>query len=190
MSTYKLYGELADWWPLLSRPEDYDVDANCVWKLLTQAVDVPPATVLELGSGGGNTASTGNSNGRIIEVDGGFRSVAAVTYVTGDLDRNGDVDLDDYDAVRICLTGPAGINVPHARRWIPMPTGILTLWISPPSGRSSAGTRKRACNRLSHSHEKTFVKERQSSRSMSSSPSTSPIAQDDIAATPGPDRHS
>lgn len=54
---YKLYGELASWWPLLSRPEDYDADANCVWQLLTEGRDRPPVTVLELGSGGGNTAS-------------------------------------------------------------------------------------------------------------------------------------
>lgn len=55
-STYKLYGELASWWPLLSRPEDYDVDAECVWQLLLKGND-RPTTVLELGSGGGNTAS-------------------------------------------------------------------------------------------------------------------------------------
>lgn len=55
-AAYKLYNELAAWWPLLSRPEDYDVDADCVWNLLTMAAD-PPTTVLELGSGGGNTAS-------------------------------------------------------------------------------------------------------------------------------------
>ncbi len=54
---YKLYGELVSWWPLLSRPEDYDVDADCVWRLLTEASENPPVTTLELGSGGGNTAS-------------------------------------------------------------------------------------------------------------------------------------
>lgn len=54
--TYKLYGELAPWWPLLSRPEDYDVDAACVWQLLLKGRE-SPTTVLELGSGGGNTAS-------------------------------------------------------------------------------------------------------------------------------------
>ena len=56
-SQYKLYDELAAWWPLLSPPDEYDLDAECVWSLLMERRDTPPMTVLELGSGGGNTAS-------------------------------------------------------------------------------------------------------------------------------------
>ncbi len=66
---YKLYGELASWWPLLSRPEDYDVDAECVWRLLTTASEEPPVTVLELGSGGGNTASHLKARAKLTLVD-------------------------------------------------------------------------------------------------------------------------
>ena len=66
---YKLYGELASWWPLLSRPEDYDDDADCIWRLLTEACETPPETVLELGSGGGNTASHLKARARLTLVD-------------------------------------------------------------------------------------------------------------------------
>ena len=66
---YKLYGELAAWWPLLSRPEDYDVDADCVWRLLTEACEEPPETILELGSGGGNTASHLKKRAKLTLVD-------------------------------------------------------------------------------------------------------------------------
>ena len=68
-SPYKLYGELASWWPLLSRPEDYGVDADCVWRLLMEGRDRPPVTVLELGSGGGNTASHLKRRARLTLVD-------------------------------------------------------------------------------------------------------------------------
>jgi len=56
-SSYKMYTELAPWWPLLSRSADYDAEANCVWQLLTDGRDKSPETVLELGSGGGHSAS-------------------------------------------------------------------------------------------------------------------------------------
>jgi SAM-dependent methyltransferase len=52
-----LYGELAEWWPLLSAPEDYADEAARYREILTGAVDGPVAEVLELGSGGGNNAS-------------------------------------------------------------------------------------------------------------------------------------
>jgi SAM-dependent methyltransferase len=52
-----LYHELADWWPLLSAPEDYEEDAEAYALILQDACDTPPRTVLELGSGGGNNAS-------------------------------------------------------------------------------------------------------------------------------------
>ena len=53
----KLYGELADWWALLSPPEEYEEEATFYGRELSEACDRPPATVLELGSGGGNNAS-------------------------------------------------------------------------------------------------------------------------------------
>ena len=52
----RLYRDLADWWPLLSAPEDYEAEAAEYTRLLLRVV--PDARdVLELGSGGGNNAS-------------------------------------------------------------------------------------------------------------------------------------
>jgi len=53
----RLYGELADWWPLLSSPADYEEEAATAADLLERHARGPVRRVLELGSGGGNTAS-------------------------------------------------------------------------------------------------------------------------------------
>jgi SAM-dependent methyltransferase len=53
----KLYGALAEWWPLLSPPSDYEEEAEYFMSLFRQYCEQPPRTMLELGSGGGNTAS-------------------------------------------------------------------------------------------------------------------------------------
>jgi SAM-dependent methyltransferase len=53
----RLYGDLATWWPLLSSPADYAEEADIYRALLSSAAQFPVATVLELGSGGGNNAS-------------------------------------------------------------------------------------------------------------------------------------
>ena len=53
----KLYGELASWYHLLSSPADYAEEAEFARKLIVEACSSAPATVLELGSGGGNNAS-------------------------------------------------------------------------------------------------------------------------------------
>ncbi len=53
----RLYDELASWWPLLSAPADYAGEAVLYGDLLRGACVEPPRTLLELGSGGGNTAS-------------------------------------------------------------------------------------------------------------------------------------
>ena len=52
-----MYDELAGWWPLLSAPAVYAEEAEIYRRLLVEAADRPPVTVLELGSGGGNNAS-------------------------------------------------------------------------------------------------------------------------------------
>jgi SAM-dependent methyltransferase len=52
-----LYDELADWFHLLTAPEDYVEEAALVLGLLRDAVDGPLETLLELGVGGGNLAS-------------------------------------------------------------------------------------------------------------------------------------
>lgn len=51
----KLYGELADWFHLLTAPSEYAEEAALYRRLLDAAA--PVRTVLELGSGGGNNAS-------------------------------------------------------------------------------------------------------------------------------------
>ncbi len=52
-----MYGELAGWFHLLTSPADYADEAAVILQLLREAVDGPLETMLELGSGGGNTAS-------------------------------------------------------------------------------------------------------------------------------------
>ncbi|HKV54895.1 MAG TPA: class I SAM-dependent methyltransferase [Candidatus Binataceae bacterium] len=53
----KLYTDLAAWWPLFSAPEDYAEEAAWILDAFKESLGRIPATVLELGSGGGNTAS-------------------------------------------------------------------------------------------------------------------------------------
>ncbi len=52
----KLYGELAGWWPVFSDPREYRREAAHVARVLRQSTKPGPRTVLELGSGGGNSA--------------------------------------------------------------------------------------------------------------------------------------
>jgi len=51
-----LYSTLAQWWPLLSDPKDYEEEANTYADLLVRNCR-PLNHVIELGSGGGNNAS-------------------------------------------------------------------------------------------------------------------------------------
>jgi SAM-dependent methyltransferase len=53
----RLYRELAEWFHLLTAPEEYAEEAERYRRVLTEAADRPVETVLELGSGGGNNAS-------------------------------------------------------------------------------------------------------------------------------------
>lgn len=53
----RLYTDLAQWWPVLSSPDDYAEEAEFYRKCLVEASRIPIHTVLELGSGGGNNAS-------------------------------------------------------------------------------------------------------------------------------------
>lgn len=53
----RLYGEFAEWWPLLSAPEDYAAEAAEYRRLIEDAATGEVRSVLELGSGGGNNAS-------------------------------------------------------------------------------------------------------------------------------------
>lgn len=52
-----MYGELADWWPVLSAPDDYAEEAGIFIDAITSNARRGVKRVLELGSGGGNNAS-------------------------------------------------------------------------------------------------------------------------------------
>jgi trans-aconitate methyltransferase len=53
----RLYSELADWFHLLTAPEDYEEEAAEIVRLAEASGDGELRTLLELGSGGGNNAS-------------------------------------------------------------------------------------------------------------------------------------
>jgi SAM-dependent methyltransferase len=54
-TSYRFYGDLARWWPLISPPEDYAEEAAFAMSLLGRAA-IPVRDVLEVGSGGGHNA--------------------------------------------------------------------------------------------------------------------------------------
>lgn len=53
----KLYSSLADWWPLLSAPSDYEEEAGIYAKQLAGKETGSLLTLVEFGSGGGNNAA-------------------------------------------------------------------------------------------------------------------------------------
>ena len=69
MSGPILYDRLAEWWPLLSAPADYAGEAAFYRHLLERSGVEPLESVLELGSGGGNTASHLKRRFRLTLVD-------------------------------------------------------------------------------------------------------------------------
>jgi trans-aconitate methyltransferase len=52
---HRFYGDLAEWWPLISAPEEYAEEAAFAATVLALA-SIPVREVLELGSGGGSNA--------------------------------------------------------------------------------------------------------------------------------------
>ena len=52
----KLYDELADWWPTFSDPVHYRREVAHFARVIREAARPAPRTLLELGSGGGNSA--------------------------------------------------------------------------------------------------------------------------------------
>jgi trans-aconitate methyltransferase len=64
-----LYRDLADWFHLLTAPEDYAEEAAFYSKTIVDACAKPPRTLLELGSGGGNNASHMKARFRMTLVD-------------------------------------------------------------------------------------------------------------------------
>jgi SAM-dependent methyltransferase len=102
----RLYEDLANWWPLVSDPADYAEEASYYARLLCEAVDPPPTTVLELGSGGGNNASHLKKHFSMTLVDRSAGMLAVSQQLNPDLQHiEGDmrtVRLDrEFDAVFI-----------------------------------------------------------------------------------------
>ncbi len=65
----KLYNELSTWWPLLSPPSDYAEEASVYEQTFLAECRGHAETILELGSGGGNTASFLKKRFRLTLVD-------------------------------------------------------------------------------------------------------------------------
>jgi len=61
---YRIYGDLADWWPLISPPREYSAESAYLAAVLDRALEpdsapepgAPQPQVLDLGSGGGHVA--------------------------------------------------------------------------------------------------------------------------------------
>jgi SAM-dependent methyltransferase len=88
----RLYDELAEWWPLLSAPDEYDEEADFYATTLAGACVRPVRTVLELGSGGGNNASHLKARFEmvLVEPSAGMRAVSRALnpeceHVPGDM---------------------------------------------------------------------------------------------------------
>lgn len=56
-ATPRLYRDLAEWYPLLTPPEDYAAEAEFYLGLFRDACVRPPRTLLDLGCGGGHNAA-------------------------------------------------------------------------------------------------------------------------------------
>ena len=65
----RLYTEIPDWWPVLSAPESYEEESRIFRHAFEAMSHVPIETLLELGSGGGHTASWLKAFWRLTLVD-------------------------------------------------------------------------------------------------------------------------
>jgi hypothetical protein len=102
---HELYTDLAPWFHLLTAPEDYELDAQHALDVLTGTIGEPPATVLELGSGGGNSASHMKAHATLTLTDLSEEMLALsrtinpeVEHVQGDM-RTMRLDGRTFDAV-------------------------------------------------------------------------------------------
>lgn len=59
-----MYTELADWFHLLTAPEEYTEEADFYLRMLKEAAGALPSTLLELGSGGATTRGTTSGTSR------------------------------------------------------------------------------------------------------------------------------
>jgi len=89
--SYRLYEELASWWPLISPPVEYAADAELISAVFDSA-GVPVRTVLDLGSGGGHVALHLKAGRSMTLIDASGQMLAAsrrlnpdCTHVQGDM---------------------------------------------------------------------------------------------------------
>jgi SAM-dependent methyltransferase len=88
MSDTKLYTGLAPWWPLFSAPEDYAEEAAWISEAIEQTLGRRPVEILELGSGGGNTASHLSHFARMTLVDLNEEMLAVSRLLNPDADHH------------------------------------------------------------------------------------------------------
>ena len=104
MTAPRMYAQLADWWPLMSDPSDYEEEAGIFRATLEELAAEPIRSLLELGSGGGHNASHLKQHYEmtLVEPSMGMREVSRALnpeceHVLGDMR---DVRLErDFDAV-------------------------------------------------------------------------------------------
>ena len=89
---FRMYDELASWWPVLSAPADYEEEAAFYARTMQAAARSPLRQVLELGSGGGNNASHMKAHFDLVLVEpsSGMRGVSQALnpeceHVAGDM---------------------------------------------------------------------------------------------------------
>lgn len=102
---HPLYTDLAPWFHLLTAPEDYALDSRHALDVLAETIGEPPTTVLELGSGGGNSASHMRAHATLTLTDLSEEMLAVsrtinpdVEHVQGDM-RTLRLDGRTFDAV-------------------------------------------------------------------------------------------
>jgi len=80
---YRLYEELASWWPLISPPAEYAADAELISAVFDSA-GTPVRTVLDLGSGGGHVALYLKAGRSMTLVDASAQMLAASRHLNPD----------------------------------------------------------------------------------------------------------
>jgi SAM-dependent methyltransferase len=110
-----MYSDLAEWWPLLSSPVDYEEEVEVLLPILALPKRATPRTLLELGAGGGNlashykhhfTATLTDLSPEMIDVSKKLNP--ELEHIVGDmrtlrLDREFDIVL-IHDAIMYCTT--------------------------------------------------------------------------------------
>ena len=163
---YRLYSDLAAWWPLISPPEEYTEEAAFAARLLGQAAR-PVEEVLELGSGGGHVHvvqrrdrhdHVKRSGPQVIceEIPGDVLHAGAVVLLAGPVDdRPIAVDRQHVRHNLPQFPGQAALAAPHvqaplaARRdgaedqWVVVDVVVPGCWLRSHRARSCHGAARR-----------------------------------------------